>query len=81
LSRDGVSVNPEKIQALLDWPAPKSVTEIRQFVGLANVFRKFVDNLSTIAKPLTDLTKANIPYLWGAAQQNAFEALSGSKLL
>jgi hypothetical protein len=70
-----VSVNPEKIQALLDWPAPKSVTEIRQFVGLANVFRKFVDNLSTIAKPLTDLTKANIPYLWGAAQQNSFERI------
>ena len=56
LSKNGVSVNPEKIKALLDWPAPTNVTEIRQFVGLANVFRKFVLGLSSMARPLTELT-------------------------
>jgi hypothetical protein len=76
LSKDGVRVNPAKIQTLLNWPVPKSVTEIRQFVGLANVFRKFVKDLSIKAKPLTDLTKADTPWVWGVAEQASFEHIN-----
>ena len=60
----------------MQWPAPKTVSEIRLFVGLANVFRKFVENLSVIAKPLTDLTKADTPWVWGDVQQAACQRIT-----
>ena len=78
LSKDGISVDPEKVKALLQWPAPRTVSEIRQFVGLANVFRKFVDKLSVIAKPLTDLTKSDTPWVWGDKENQAFEQIKSA---
>ena len=72
---DGVKVDPEKIRVLEEWPTPTSVTEVRQFVGLANYFRKFVVALSQMAKPLTDLTKAGTTWTWGESEQAAFEQI------
>ena len=72
---DGVKVDPAKISALMDWPTPASVTDVRQFMGLANYFRKFVVGMSSIAKPLTDLTKSGTPWMWGEPQQQAFESI------
>jgi hypothetical protein len=53
VSAGGISVDPEKIEAIVDWKAPTSVTEIRSFLGLAGYYRKFVEGFSSIAKPLT----------------------------
>ena len=53
----GISVEPEKIQAIIDWKAPTSVTEIRSFLGLAGYYRKVVEGFSSIAKPMTQLLK------------------------
>ena len=75
LSADGVKVDPEKIEALQNWPTPSNVTDVRQFVGLANYFRKFVLGLSSLAKPLTDLTKATAPWTWGDEEQAAFDGI------
>ena len=49
VSAGGISVDPEKIQAILNWKAPTSVTEIRSFLGLTGYYRKFVEGFSTIA--------------------------------
>jgi RNase H-like domain found in reverse transcriptase/Reverse transcriptase (RNA-dependent DNA polymerase)/Integrase zinc binding domain/gag-polyprotein putative aspartyl protease/Chromo (CHRromatin Organisation MOdifier) domain len=73
LSAEGLQVDPEKISALTEWPTPGNVTEVRQFMGLANYFRKFAQGFSSIARPLTDLTKAKTTWIWGAAQQAAFD--------
>ena len=56
VSGEGVSVDPNKVQAVKGWPTPKSVTEIRSFLGLAGYYRRFVQDFSRIAGPLTKLT-------------------------
>ena len=56
ISKDGIAVDPEKIKAVVEWPAPKSVTEIRSFLDLAGYYRRFVEGFSKIAGPMTRLT-------------------------
>ncbi|XP_073130858.1 uncharacterized protein [Henckelia pumila] len=59
ISKDGVSVDPKKVEPVMDWPRPKTVTEIRSFLGLAGYYRKFMEGFSSIAIPLTKLTQKN----------------------
>jgi hypothetical protein len=68
-------VDPSKIEAVKKWEIPKSATEIRQFLGLAGYYRRFIENFSKIAQPLTMLTQKDKPYQWGADQENAFQIL------
>ncbi|XP_073304535.1 uncharacterized protein [Primulina huaijiensis] len=65
VSRYGVEVNPSKVEVVRDWPVPKSVTEIRSFLELAKYYRKFIQGFSSIAVPLTALTKKNVKFIWG----------------
>jgi len=58
VSDTGISVDPAKVQAMVDWPIPASVTEVRRFLGFCNFYRKFIRNYSGIAAPLTELTSA-----------------------
>jgi RNase H-like domain found in reverse transcriptase/Integrase zinc binding domain/Chromo (CHRromatin Organisation MOdifier) domain len=60
---------------LNEWPTPKNVTEVRQFLGLANYFRKFVLGLSHMCRPLTELTKAGTAWQWGDKEQVAFDSV------
>ena len=57
ISTDGVHVHMEKIRAILDWPTPKNVTELKGFLGLCTYYRRFTKGFSQLAAPLTDLTK------------------------
>ena len=62
VSKDGIHVDPSKIKAIENWSAPRTPTEIRQFLGLAGYYRRFIQNFSKIAKPLTALTQKGVTY-------------------
>jgi hypothetical protein len=72
LSAKGVVVDPSKIEAVSKWKSPKSVTEIRSFLGLAGYYRRFIENFSKIAKPMTELLKSNMLYVWSDKCEASF---------
>ncbi|GJU15065.1 putative reverse transcriptase domain-containing protein [Tanacetum coccineum] len=75
VSRD-IQVDPAKIKSIKDWASPKSPTEIRQFLGLAGYYRRFIEGFSKIAKPMTKLTQKKVKYVWGDKQEAAFQLLN-----
>ena len=60
ISKKGISVDPAKIQTVLEWPTPKTVTDIRSFLGLTGYYRKFIKDFSLIVIPMTRLTRKDI---------------------
>jgi hypothetical protein len=64
VSVEGIKVSSSKVKAIQEWPVPKTVRQVRSFVGLANFYRKFIQGFSAIAKPLTELTKKDVPFEW-----------------
>ena len=64
ISAQGISVDPSKVEAVLNWERPKSMTEIRSFVGLTGYYRRFIEGFSRIAAPLTQLTRKDQPFAW-----------------
>jgi hypothetical protein len=70
-----VAVDPSKIEAVSKWQSPKSVTEIHSFLGLAGYYRRFIENFSKIAKPMTELLKSNMLYVWSDKCEASFQEL------
>ena len=67
VGHEGIRTSPEKVRAILDWPRPQSVHDIRSFLGLASYYRKFIRGFSQLAKPMTDLTRDKVAWKWGDA--------------
>ncbi|GKA09243.1 putative reverse transcriptase domain-containing protein [Tanacetum coccineum] len=65
----------DQLQAIKNWVAPTTPTEVRQFLGLAGYYRRFIEGFSLIAKALTKLTKKNKKYAWGEDEEEAFQML------
>jgi hypothetical protein len=80
VSADGIKPDPGKLQAIQQWPVPRSTTEVRSFHGLAAYYRKFISGFSKIAAPLTQLTGSQTRFEWTAAAQQSFDALKQAML-
>jgi ribonuclease HI len=68
-------VDPGKVKDVLDWVVPQTVKEVRSFLGLAGYYRRFIENFSKIAKPLTSLLEKGVDFSWTDERQKAFEEL------
>jgi len=77
IGREGVKMSKEKVEAVLSWEAPKSLKEVQSFLGFANFYRRFIQDYSRIAKPLTELTKkeAGQEWKWNLEAERAFRKL------
>ncbi|GKA56697.1 putative reverse transcriptase domain-containing protein, partial [Tanacetum coccineum] len=75
IDNKGIHVDPAKIESIKDWTSPKSPTEIRQFLGLAGYYRRFIEGFLKIAKPMTKLTQKKVKFEWGDKQEAAFQLL------
>ncbi|GJQ90253.1 putative reverse transcriptase domain-containing protein [Tanacetum coccineum] len=75
INSEGIHVDPAKIESIKDWVFPKSPTEIRQFLGLAGYYRRFIEGFSKIAKPMTKLTQKKVKFVWGDKQEASFQTL------
>ena len=68
---EGVSIDPQKVQAIVEWPEPKNIHEIRSFHRLASFYRQFIKGFSTIMSPITDCMKQG-EFIWTKAAAKAF---------
>ncbi len=75
IGADGIKPNPAKVEAIIKMAAPDNVTELRTLVGMINYLGRFVQNLSSIMKPITDLLKEDTAWHWGQPQRQAFDAV------
>ncbi|XP_016729626.1 uncharacterized mitochondrial protein AtMg00860-like [Gossypium hirsutum] len=75
VSAGGIRLDPRKIEAMLDWKQPKSVSKICSFLGLAGYYRRFIEGFSLITAPITKLLHKGVPFVWTDAQQESFKKL------
>jgi len=75
VSSKGIFVDSQKVEVVLRWERPTTVTEIYSFLGLAGYYRRFIEGFSTIATPLTRLTRKNIRWEWSKECDESFQEL------
>jgi hypothetical protein len=75
ISSEGISVDPTKVQEVMDWKPPTSVHQIRSFLGLAGYYHRFIPDFSKIAKPMTELLKKEVKFHWDDKCEEAFHTL------
>lgn len=78
VSQDGIKMDGAKVKAIVDWPQPMTVTDLRSFLGLANFYRRYIRDFSAIAAPLTELLKKGTLFCWNASHQDAFDNLKNA---
>jgi hypothetical protein len=75
ITKEGIAVDPAKVTAVTEWEPPKTVGEIHSFLELAGYYRRFIENFSNIAKPMTELLKKEKKFEWTEACENSFQEL------
>ena len=75
IGEDGVRMEKEKVQGVVEWPVPRSIKDVQKFLRLANYYRWFVKDFAMIAKPLHKMTRKDKKWNWREKQQKAFEEL------
>ena len=75
ISGEGIAVDPTKVVIVTNWEAPTTVGEIQSFLGLAGYYRRFIENFSKIAKPMTELLKKDTKFKWTEECEASFQEL------
>jgi hypothetical protein len=78
VSRDGIAASPDKVRAVKEYPLPKNVKDVGAFLGLASFYQHLISKFAEIAKPLTELIRKDVPFLWKAVNRRP---LTNSKTL
>jgi hypothetical protein len=73
VSKGGISVDPSKVQEVLSWNVPRSVDDIRSFLGLAGYYRRFIKGFLKISKPMTELLEKDKKFEWTPACEASFQ--------
>jgi hypothetical protein len=85
VSKRGIEVDEEKVKAIQEWPTPTTISQVRSFHVLASFYKRFMHDFSSLAAPLTEVIKKNVPFKWGKEQEKAFnlikEKLTNAPLL
>ena len=75
ISKEGIFVDPKKIEAIVNWERPKTVSEVRSFLGLASYYQRFIKGFSKIFGPLTNLTRKAVKFEWTDKCEHSFNEL------
>jgi hypothetical protein len=75
ISPEGISMSSVKVESVKNWPTPRNLKDVQAFMGFANFYRRFIEGFSKTCKPLTDLTKKDVPFQWTPQCQEAFDML------
>ena len=76
ISADGLKMDPEKVKAILEWPTPENVSEVRSFHGLASFYRKFIKNFSAVCNAMTETMRGDKKeFKWTHGADKSFETL------
>ena len=75
MTKDGISVDPRKVDVVSNWRRPNTVTEIRSFLGLTGYYRQFIERFSKIVLPLTRLTQKGVKFEWSNDCEHSFQEL------
>ena len=70
-----IKMDPAKVKGITDWPTPRTVKQVQAFLGFCNFYRRFIKNFSDVARPLFDLTKKGVAFLWTQSQTTSFQTL------
>jgi hypothetical protein len=73
ISKEGIAVDPKKVQAIREWPMPRNVAEVRSFMGLAGYYRRFIAGFSKIAHSITSLQKKEKKFQWNEECESNFQ--------
>ena len=75
VNEHGLMIDPDKTVAITNYPKPKTLRQLRRFLGMSSWYRRFIKDYAKIADPLNKLTKKDVKFVWGAAQDDAFEVI------
>ena len=75
ISKDGISMDPDKLKIIQEWPQPLNLHELRSFIGMCSYYRRFIEKNSIMVGPLHDLTKKKVKFQWTGKANEAFNEL------
>ena len=75
ISDEGISIDPKMIEAIMNWPTPRNVTDVRSFMGLARYYRRFIEGFSRVAHAITSLQNKGMKFEWTSRCEESFQRL------